>query len=227
MKSEQINELAKALATFQGAVKPVLKNKENPFFKSMYADILALRESCKKELSELGLSVSQGMDQSGTGADVLITTLMHTSGQWIQSSYTIKASKQDPQGIGSAFTYARRYAFAAILGLVTDDDDDAEKAMGRHGHDNNHQQPVPPTGIPYPSIGHIEGKHMMRWGKHKGKSYEEVGPEELTKSVWGARKGLSDNADWVGKVGHTNVERFVDEASEWLDSLNDGGPEAV
>ncbi len=132
MQSEQINELASALAKVQAVLKPAIKNKKNPFFKSDYADLVAVWESCKADLAANNLCVIQTTDTADDGTVELVTTLAHSSGQWISGRYPIKAIKQDPQGIGSAMTYARRYALMAIVGIVTDDDDDGEQAMGRH-----------------------------------------------------------------------------------------------
>lgn len=125
MKSEQINELAKALSAAQGAMEGAKKDTVNPFFKSRYADLGSVWEAIRGPLSKNGLSVVQTVDDTK-----LITTLMHSSGQWIDSSYPISAKDATPQAIGSAMTYARRYALAAIVG-VYQTDDDAEAATER------------------------------------------------------------------------------------------------
>ena len=125
-KSEQINELATALAKAQGAITPAIKDSNNPFFKSQYADLASVWDACRKPLSENGLSVVQTID----GNDKLETTLLHSSGQFISSTLSIVAKDQTSQSIGSAITYARRYALSAIIGICPDDDD-AEAAMGR------------------------------------------------------------------------------------------------
>jgi hypothetical protein len=118
-QSESIKELAAALAKVQGELKPAPKDSENPFFKSSYADLATVTKTALPVLSKNGLSVSQVAE--GEGA--ITTQLMHTSGEWIRGTLTLKPVKADPQGIGSALTYARRYALAAICGLATEDDD--------------------------------------------------------------------------------------------------------
>jgi len=125
MKSEQINELAKALSVAQGAMFGAKKESANPFFKSRYADLGSVWDAIRKPLSDNGLSIVQTVD-----GDRLVTILMHGSGQWIDSSYPITAKDNSPQAIGSALTYARRYALAAIVG-VYQTDDDAEAATDR------------------------------------------------------------------------------------------------
>jgi|GEM_PF-478653 len=125
-KSEQINELATALAKAQGAMTPAIKDSNNPFFHSQYADLASVWDACRKPLSENGLSVVQTIN----GNDKLETTLLHSSGQFISSVLAITAKEQTSQAIGSAITYARRYALSAMVGICPDDDD-AEAAMGR------------------------------------------------------------------------------------------------
>lgn len=123
-KSEQINELAGALSMFQCEMEFVGYDANNPFFKSKYATLTALVTESKKLLGKYGLSVTQLTEDQGS----VITMLMHKSGQWISSKLTLTPSKQDPQGLGSAISYARRYSYASILGLVSDQDDDANHA---------------------------------------------------------------------------------------------------
>lgn len=129
MKSEQINEIAAALSKFQGELKGAVKDSANPFFKSKYADLNSVWESARALLAKNGLSVVQTTDVRDVGL-VLETTLMHTSGQWISGIYPLITQKQDPQALGSATTYARRYALSAIIGGYATDDD-AEAAVDR------------------------------------------------------------------------------------------------
>lgn len=138
-QSEQINELAAALAKAQGQITGALKDSNNPFFKSKYADLASCWDACRKQLSENGLAVIQTTDIDGIIRDgkcedpyvVVHTTLVHSSGQWIRGSLPVKAKDDSPQAQGSGITYARRYALAAIVGLAQIDDD-AEAAQGRN-----------------------------------------------------------------------------------------------
>lgn len=127
--SEQINELAKALAIAQGELKPALKDSTNPHFRSKYADFTSVWDSCRDSLSKNGLSVIQATALEDDRI-LLKTRLLHTSGQWVESDIPLLLTKQDMQGLGSAITYARRYALKSIV-CVADDDDDAETADGR------------------------------------------------------------------------------------------------
>lgn len=120
--SENINELAAAMAKAQGAMKRAVKDSANPFFKSKYADLASVADACMPALAENGIAVIQG-PRTENGDVVVDTTLCHSSGQWIRSSLSMKPVKADPQGIGSCITYARRYALAAMCGVAPEDDD--------------------------------------------------------------------------------------------------------
>jgi hypothetical protein len=127
-KSESIKNIAGALVKFQSSVSKVAKEANNPFFKKKYASLANILDTIQKPLSECGLAISQFPD-----GDALTTIIVHSeSGEWMESSYVMPVVKQnDPQAMGSAITYARRYALGSILNLNIDDDDDGEKAMGR------------------------------------------------------------------------------------------------
>lgn len=123
-QSASIESLAKALSQFQGKIGNVIFDSNNPFFKSKYASLSAIVNTAKPLLAQCGLSVSQLV-----GGNCSVTTiLMHGSGEWIRDTLTLEPVKKDPQGYGSAITYARRYAYASILGIVSDDDDDGNHA---------------------------------------------------------------------------------------------------
>jgi len=123
--SEQINELATALSKAQAMMTGAKKDSSNPYFKSKYADLAAVIDASREPLSSHGLAVIQTTAGNNDYID-LITTLVHTSGQWMQGRLIMRPTKNDPQGYGSAMTYARRYAYAAIVGLAQVDDDGNE-----------------------------------------------------------------------------------------------------
>lgn len=127
--SEQINELATALSKTQGEMGHASKDTSNPFFKSKYADLASVIDASRPSLAKNNLSVSQVASCSLNGW-VVISRLMHSSGQWIEGSTPILNTKGDAQGFGSAMTYARRYGMSALIGL-TQDDDDANDASNK------------------------------------------------------------------------------------------------
>lgn len=129
--SEHLNELAEALSKAQGVMQFALKDSQNPFFKSSYADLTSIVSCIQKPLSENGLSFVQAMRLEGD-MKILETVLLHKSGQWISSDYPVNPTKGDPQSLGSATSYARRYGLQALIGVVADDDDDGEASMNRN-----------------------------------------------------------------------------------------------
>ena len=138
MQSESIGALAAALSKAQADITGALKDSSNPFFKSKYADLASCWDACRKQLAANGLSVIQTTRMADQGL-VLVTTLAHSSGEWIAGEMPVLIAVQGksgefkevtPQAQGSGITYARRYALAAIVGLAQVDDD-AEAAQGR------------------------------------------------------------------------------------------------
>ena len=131
LKSEQINELAAALAKAQGQIEGAKKSSSNPFFKSKYADLAECWNTCREALTANEISVIQMPEEINENGRLNITTMLaHSSGQYISSTLTMTVTKLDPQAIGSAITYGRRYALAAMVGLAQEDDD-GEKVMAR------------------------------------------------------------------------------------------------
>ncbi len=142
-RSDNINELAAALAKAQGEIKGAVKDANNPFHRSMYADLQSVWDAIRGPLSSHGLSVVQFPEEID-GKLVLYTMLAHESGQWVAShlpitpGYTDKQGEfvplYDPQAMGSAITYARRYSLQAAAG-VAPMDDDGNAASGKDRHD--------------------------------------------------------------------------------------------
>lgn len=123
--SENIDQLATALAAAQAEMKNAKLNKINPHFKSKYADLAEIRDTVTPALSKNGIAVVQGTDAVESGI-LVVTRLVHKSGQWIESRFPIAYDK--PQTMGSAYTYAKRYSLAAICNIAADEDDDANAA---------------------------------------------------------------------------------------------------
>lgn len=133
MHSEQINELATALAKAQGQMRAASKDAKNPHLNNTYATLSSIIEAAKEPLSANGLAFSQILSQGDNGL-VLETLLMHSSGQWLQSEVLVIAQAgnrgvNEVQQLGSSLTYYKRYALTAILGIsISDEDDDGNSA---------------------------------------------------------------------------------------------------
>ena len=121
-QSQEIGSLALALSKAQGAFNGANKSSANPFFKSKYADLHECIEAVKGPLSENELAIIQTTRPNGKDIDI-ITTLAHSSGEWIRGVMRMTPKKDDDQGRGSSITYGRRYALAAIVGIAQKDDD--------------------------------------------------------------------------------------------------------
>lgn len=126
-------ELAAALVAAQAEFGAVAKDTANPFFKSKYADLPAVKAEAQPVLAKHKLAVIQEPGYrviEGKIHDTLTTTVVHETGQSKSSTMILRPVKADPQAQGSAITYAKRYAFMAVLGLVADEDDDGNAASG-------------------------------------------------------------------------------------------------
>ena len=122
-KSESIKELASALSKAQGEFAGAVKDTNNPFFKSKYADLDSCVSAIKAPLSNNGLSFIQISHDSQNSASIE-TIILHSSGEWISAGITsCPVSKADAQGFGSAMTYARRYSLSSAFGIAPADDD--------------------------------------------------------------------------------------------------------
>jgi hypothetical protein len=152
LKSESLKELGAALAKAQNEMSPAGINSDNPFYKSKYASFGSIVRCSRPALTKHGLSVIQ-RPLIEEGNSILSTMLLHCSGEYIESRLKIVPVKSDPQSFGSCLSYLKRYAYASIVGVISDDeDDDGESAMksfrdGSPGHDKHHGREVPPALI--------------------------------------------------------------------------------
>lgn len=127
-KSDNINELAAALSKAQGEMKPAEFDRTNPHFKSKYATLTSIMASIRDPLAKHGLSVIQRLEGDRDTMKV-VTCIAHASGQWLEDDgIPLLLDKNNMQGLGSAFTYAKRYGVSALLAIVSDDDDDGNQA---------------------------------------------------------------------------------------------------
>ncbi len=125
MCSDEVKELAKAMLEVQRAVRPACKDSFNEFTRSKYATLGSVMEACRDTLIDNGIWVTQFPVDVGVSHTLgLVTKMVHVdSGQWQSSLLVMPLPKNDPQGYGSALTYARRYGICALVGIVTEDDD--------------------------------------------------------------------------------------------------------
>ena len=169
-KSESIAELAKALNLAQSEMSGAKKKAANPFFKSKYANLEEVIHCIKEPFSNNGLSYVQ-FPVTEEGKAGVETILMHNSGEWISSSFVLKVAKNDPQGMGSAITYARRYGLQSAVGVPSEDDDG-----------NMASKPAPKKAEPIKVCSNEDVKTFLdKMREHK--LYEFISDKELNDLV--------------------------------------------
>jgi hypothetical protein len=191
--SDQLDALAAALTKAQATVKGAVKDSENPHFRSKYADLASVWEACRDALTRNGLSVVQ-LPGYADGVATLDTMLLHTSGQWIRGTAGAPLGKQDAQGVGSALTYLRRYALAAVAS-VCPEDDDGEAAVNRKAPQPLHERPraLSEPEPPAPWDGDnppAAWRKPWPFGALKGRELHTLTSDELAAQVkWAEKAG--------------------------------------
>lgn len=176
MKSETISKLALALSKAQSKIYGAVKDQDNPFFKSKYADLGAVYDAIRTPFAENELSVTQLVDEAENKL-FLITMLLHSSGEFITSRYPLVAKDMsNPQSLKSLVTYARRASLAAIAG-VPEVDDDGNEASGNvinetHFQQLKSQQQTDTKTQKLVTEGQL--KRLFAIQKQSGKSHEDV-----------------------------------------------------
>jgi ERF superfamily len=140
--SNEIIEISKAMNLAQREMKPASKDSTNPHFRSKYSDLASVMESIREPIGNNGLSVWQDATLDEIGVNIT-TRIVHVSGQWVEfGPLTIPIGKRDAHSVGSACSYGKRYALCAALGVVSDDDDDGNKAVASHKNETKQETPT-------------------------------------------------------------------------------------
>lgn len=127
-QSDSLDKLAPALSKLQGGLENVKRDSANPFFKSKYSTLTSVWDEARAKLQANGFSLIQAPLKSSQGV-ILKTMLLHSSGQFIASTFFMPVEKISAQDFGKAITYARRYCMCSVLGIAPDDDDDGNTAQ--------------------------------------------------------------------------------------------------
>ena len=191
-RSDSIVELATALSKAQAQFGAVRKTGTNPMFKSSYATFDDIIGAVRAPLSEAGLSYMQMLDEHA-GLPALTTTLMHGSGEWIESTVPLVSisgnrGTNEVQAFGSALTYMKRYALASMLGVASDEDDDGNLARTRPQRPTQPAQPrqakqeksVPDAPADEPIAAHhwiddaTTRKRFWAWAAEKGLNDDDI-----------------------------------------------------
>lgn len=210
-QSESIANLATALVAVQGHVSPVIKDRQNPHFKNNYATLDAIMENVRLLLAGHGLSVIQGgagpvSNNDGNIVGVSVeTVLVHTSGEWVTSTFVLPIEKPSAQAVGSAITYGRRYGISALLALSTEEDDDGQIAS----QPPKAARPAPAKAAPAPRRSaadiHLPGTSAKLNG-HGGKRIGDMTTADLTEVMAGL-KATGKFADIIENIGEVLADR--------------------
>jgi hypothetical protein len=121
--SETLGEIAPAWSKASADIGGAKKDAKNPHFKSTYTTLASVIDAAREALKANDLFVVQSPGAIVDGAIQMRTRILHKSGEWIETLCEVPLGKRDPQGVGSAQTYARRYALSAALNIPAVDDD--------------------------------------------------------------------------------------------------------
>lgn len=240
-QSPGIGELAKALAKAQGVIEGAKKDADGQVgsVKKKYADLASVWTACREALSANGLSVTQ-IPTAGDGTAGVDTILAHGSGEWIAGTLLLPVAQRTPQAVGSAITYARRYALMAFVGIAPEDDD-GEGAMPKRREEQRPQQQVPvaspakPPAQP-PINGHAQPAPVqpkpntaLHGGVHPLPTQEAASPAKQAAASQPAKQGPPTNgtelqlrlidADrkWA-ECGHIGTGELIADLKKWAES---------
>jgi hypothetical protein len=126
--SDSITKIAASLVAMQAEAKHANFDSKNPHFKSKYASLSEVIDTVRPVLAKHGLAVIQLPAFRTDIGHVLCTRIVHESGEWIEDEMRLNPIKDDPQGLGSSITYAKRYSLPGVCLIASEDDDDANAA---------------------------------------------------------------------------------------------------
>ena len=195
--SDNVDKIFPAFVAFQAEMPPVPKDSINPHFRNKYASLGAITEATRPVLAKHGLAYTQFMTFVD-GAQVMITRIIHVSGQWMEDGgYVLNPTKNDPQGMGSAVSYARRYCLSSCFGIISEDDDDGNKAS----------EPAKPAPKP------VKTKELKEpdW-------FNDLG--ELNENGILAAKSIMDGFSWEKIEQHYLIDKFTkDTVNEYIATI--------
>lgn len=204
-----MKELYASLVKAQKAFAPALKTSTNPHYKSRYADLAVVVEAVVDALNDNGIFVTQRTKVDERGV-VVSTCFLHESGQFMDcGELFVPAAKHDPQGFGSALTYARRYSLMAATGIAPEDDDgiaavDAQKKAGAKPPAQKEQSK--------PQSKSTDDKFIVKFGKFRGQDMRNMNPDDLDDYC----AFLVSKARDEGKQISEPIQAFLDTAREVL-----------
>lgn len=175
--------IGEALAKAQSEMPAVEKDGRNPHFGNSFASLDNIIAKTRPVLNANGLAIVQFPTVADTGQPTLRTIIVHAgSGERLEADMPLFVSKQDMQGLGSAITYARRYAWAAALGIASDEDDDGHHASSQP-RDNANAAPGTTAAASSSTISEAQQKRLFAIAREKNVSADDV--KQLVKEIAG------------------------------------------
>lgn len=169
---ESLKQVSAALVKAQKAFGPAMKDKTNPAFRSKYADLGACIEAVIDGLHSNGIALIQKQHPNDGGVSVE-TIFLHESGEHFSAGIlTVPAAKQDPQGYGSALTYARRYSLMAACGIAPEDDDGNAASRAKKPAAVAHSGPA----IAFSDLSPDWQAWIAEWARDVANTFEQQGP---------------------------------------------------
>lgn len=194
-----MKNIASALVKAQKAFAPALKDSSNPFFKTKYADLSSCIKAVIDALNDNGIALIQSCHPCEDGVSIE-TMFIHESGETINCGILhVPAAKNDPQGYGSALTYARRYSLMAACGIAPEDDDGNAASRGR----------AAPTANP------------LDFAKPVTKPLENTPKNTTDSSVYTTEKGVIDPVLQFELRVPGKASTLFDSLTEWIEAYND------
>lgn len=183
--SPQVNEIAASLCKAQSVMQPAKFNCVNPFHKNRYADLASVMEACRVPLTSNGICTTQFTETIGEKI-YLSTLLLHVSGQWIKSLFPIHVAKLDCQSIGAAMTYGKRYSLSALVGIVSEEDDDGESTYDRREKyvAPKKEQPKPINSVIHKDMAEDLNKIILTFTDEQKKGFDNFLKQSGFESVW-------------------------------------------
>lgn len=196
-KSDAIDQLATALAKAQAEMAAAPKSAINPHFKSKYAPLNEVI-GVAKVLAKHGLSFVQPATTIDNSSVVMVeTVLLHSSGQWISETISLRPQQNTPQGIGSALTYARRYGLSSLLGIAADEDDDGNAASTGNG---KHAPAAPSSALSPEDVARIQSQACTELKAALANAPDKKALESVAAEVSKARRDRLITDDQAEKV---------------------------
>lgn len=171
LQSDEIVDVVAALVAAQQKFNPATRSSFNPQFKSKYTALDSVLDAVLEALNTNGIAVVQQTYIQGDKI-ILFTKLLHTSGQWLGSRYPLRPVKPDPQGDGSALTYARRYSLMALVGIAPEDDDGNAAVDAGRKQDEEPKRQQDTEKLTNPTGDLIRRIHEV--GKAKGVTIDKI-----------------------------------------------------